>query len=282
MVVIEPRINKSQEDIVVDEHINSIKAKRVSPVAGANSDFEMEVGKGQIPGQSAVFISGENETLNGTFQTIWNVGGRYPILTANTTVEIASTNVNDTILGTGARQITVLGLKLEADLTTRTSISEVVDLNGTTQVELSQQFFRINSITTLTAGSTRSAQGQIDIRNKAVTTEILGRINDEENTSRQMFYSAPSNQTYFAATFLFLLGKDDEIDVKSFLYTNDGIPIASSFLFGYQSILNFKNAVKFNIGSGVDFETIARKVGGAGAGRISMFIENPVVDNDSF
>lgn len=81
------------------------------------------------------------------------------------TLSIASTSALDTSAGTGARTMTIEGL----DENYREMPLETITLNGTTPVNSTAQYFRINRMTVITAGSTRINQGDIFIGDSADT-----------------------------------------------------------------------------------------------------------------
>lgn len=78
--------------------------------------------------------------------------------TSATTLGIASTSVNDTSAGTGARTLLITGLNSNYD-----EIQEVVTLNGQTEVNTTASFLRVNGANVLTTGSVGFNQGTIYI-----------------------------------------------------------------------------------------------------------------------
>lgn len=74
------------------------------------------------------------------------------------TLGIASTSVNDSSAGTGARTVILLGLNSNYD-----EISETIILNGQTEVNTTELFLRVNEAFVLTVGATGWNEGTIYI-----------------------------------------------------------------------------------------------------------------------
>lgn len=115
-------------------------------------DFFLEVEKGNIDGHTAVRVFGHNADIdNGTTEDVWTAGGTLTPMTSAETMNIVSTSTNDdgSPVGTGARTVLVAGLD-----GTGAPVSEVVTMNGTTNVLTSNSYLRVRRILVLTADST--------------------------------------------------------------------------------------------------------------------------------
>ena len=109
---------------------------------GETRDFFAEVGFGAFTGYRRVAALGNNPDISvGVAEDVWSGGGDYPFLTVATSLELLSSNVNDTSAGTGAQTVRVDGLDANY-----VEISQTVTLNGTTPVVLVTPLFRINSM----------------------------------------------------------------------------------------------------------------------------------------
>lgn len=98
-----------------------------------NSDFMLEVAKGNIPGHSSVLKFGQNPDVDTGTEDIWDGGGTYAFYpTAAIAVDIVSTSGSDT------HDITVFGLDGTGALQ-----QEVITLTGTTEAPLSNTYWRI-------------------------------------------------------------------------------------------------------------------------------------------
>lgn len=119
-------------------------------------------------------------------EDIWTGGGVYPWMTAATSLEIVSSSANDTAAGTGARSVTVSGLDFSGN-----PVTTVVTLNGTTAVALSVQLYRVNLASVRTAGTGKTNEGILTIRNAgAGTTRAV--IPAGYGITRQSAYTVPA------------------------------------------------------------------------------------------
>lgn len=125
------------------------------------------IGNGQDlkgKGYKAVNKYGANLNIGtGTIpETIWSHGGQFPFLDVGIPVDIISSSTNDTLLGTGARQI-----KITYFLTDNSEITEIIDMNGTTPVPLSDDFKISTRIKLESTGNLNTNDGEINIVDRA-------------------------------------------------------------------------------------------------------------------
>ena len=113
------------------------------------------------------------------------------------TLSVASTSALDTSAGTGARTMTIEGL----DQNYKELPLETITLNGTTPVNSIVQYFRINRLTVITAGSTQTNQGDIFIGDSADTftagipdTRVYCAILAFESVSQYGTFSVPAGK----------------------------------------------------------------------------------------
>ena len=128
---------------------------------GIPDDYYTALSRGRILTSTIFSIIGQNLDIDTASvpEDIWPVGGEYPFQTAAVTLEMLSTSVNDTLLGTGARTILVSGLNLAF-----VPVSETVNLNGVGVVALVNSYYRINDVRVATAGSSSINLGDITLR----------------------------------------------------------------------------------------------------------------------
>lgn len=118
-----------------------------------------------LPDHDRVNIRGRNYDMSTgtTPEDLWGGstvgGGLYTFPTGLTSVEIVSTNTNDTAAGTGARIVRISGLDRQLN-----PISASGSLNGTSAVAIGRQFYRINNFAVTHAGSGLTNAGQISVR----------------------------------------------------------------------------------------------------------------------
>lgn len=170
---------------------NSNGALWTTQVHPKGMDFYTAVGLGLVPGCRRVTALGNNPDIDlATLpEDIWSGGGVYPWLTASTSLEIVSTNVNDSSTGTGARTVLIQGLDINY-----IEVSQTVTLNGTTPVAIPTQLFRINSALIMSAGSGKVNAGDINIRDVGGGT-IRAIIPLGYGTTRQSVYTVPAGHT---------------------------------------------------------------------------------------
>lgn len=114
------------------------------------------IAQGIFPGKRVVNKFGRNIDIDtGTVpEDVWNGGGVYtgfPLSTTET-LEVFSSDANDTAAGTGARTLQLYGLNGDG-----VEITETVTLNGLTPVLTTQTFFRMNRAIVRSSGSNNQA-----------------------------------------------------------------------------------------------------------------------------
>ena len=126
----------------------------------------------------------EQASISSTFSDYTGMPTPYSSVTMN----IVSTDANDTAAGTGARTVRVFGLR-----TTSSTVYtyEDVTLNGTTAVTLSDTWFRVNRAYVLTAGSGNENAGRITIFQNGDTNAIYASIFPNKNQSSIGCYTVP-------------------------------------------------------------------------------------------
>lgn len=135
--------------------------------------------------------SGGNTDIDtSTFpEDCWGGSGLYQgfPLTAET-VSVASSSVNDTAAGTGARTIRISGLDATGNFQT-----EIVTLNGTTPVVTTTQWLRINRAFILTSGNNNRNfnAGNITINQSVTTTNVFGIIDIGLGALKAAVYTIP-------------------------------------------------------------------------------------------
>lgn len=97
-------------------------------------DYTYEVGSGRIPGSDPGFLAcTSRKVMQGSCSTIWDYGGNYTYLTADTQLYISSTSANDI-----GNLIVVQGMDDNYDRVTAIGVT-----NGQNQVALSIPLFRV-------------------------------------------------------------------------------------------------------------------------------------------
>lgn len=181
----------------------------------SDKSFLIEVAKGNVAKHSIVDKFGENSSIGTSYVPVAS-GGTYQTPTALTSVEIVSDSANDVnTSGSGAHQVEVTGLS-----TGWAEITETVNLNGTTAVALSNQFFRIYRARVSTSGTYGSPAGASHNSTITINTSGAGALWAEIDTdggfglgsSEIGVYSVPTGHTAYLLESL--------IDVDSTKSTN--------------------------------------------------------------
>lgn len=126
------------------------------------SDYWERVTLGQVAGKVNSGIIGDNPSVEpGTIETLWNVGGLYVYLTADTTLFASSSDASDT------DTYVILGLNELYE-----PITAIVTLNGTTPVALSAKLFRVRVIVNINPVGTGSVGDVYVAESTALTAGV--------------------------------------------------------------------------------------------------------------
>lgn len=151
---------------------------------------------GSLPGFSFIQINGNNGAITTTFEPIWPESAAYtPLAAAMSTPYIASSDINDTSAGTGARTVLITGVN-----TSYAAFSETLTMNGQSSVNLTTaNVLFINSMTVITAGSGFTNAGVIRIGTGANTAGVpaVTHAHMAVSTSKSStgMYFVPANKT---------------------------------------------------------------------------------------
>lgn len=123
----------------------------------SNKDFFIEVAKGNVAKHSLYHLHPRNSNVGLVSEDVTPMSATYVSPTTYRTVTVVSSSANDTAAGTGMRTIEITG-------TTANGIeSEVLTLNGTTQVTSTKSYACIIESEGETWGSTLNNVGNITI-----------------------------------------------------------------------------------------------------------------------
>ena len=152
---------------------------------GTFEPWELQVSRGQIPWHSVVNIFGNTTALGSTaYGPLWagltGAGGAYAYPGSAVVMTLASASASDT-----AVVITINGL--DANFA---PITEDVALNGTTGVNTTKSYRRINSMLTFSG----NAVGIVTAKNGGTT---YAQINAGEADTQASFYTVPAGYTFY-------------------------------------------------------------------------------------
>lgn len=173
----------------------------------ANSNFFLDVQKGEIPNHFARSVIGQLpfETTDGEiWPSIWDL--YYPLTAIQ--VEITANSLSDNRIGSGARTIQIEGLDSSYNV-----IYEVITLPGFwNAVTTTNYFLRILKITVLTAGYHGTNWGDILVR--TTINQQLCIMYEESGESLQTHYTIPSNYTGYLYKYYFSILKASSISAE--------------------------------------------------------------------
>ena len=163
----------------------------------AEQHFPIQVAMGNLPGYASVNKYGQSTNVDsGVATDIWdgaNATDTLTIWTAPTQARIhniVSTSTSDiATTGAGARTIQVYGL---TSWTTK-EVSEVINMNGTTNVPTSNSYVIIHRMKVLTKGATSVNVGKITATAQTDGT-VTAQINAGEGQTQMAIYGWPSVQ----------------------------------------------------------------------------------------
>jgi hypothetical protein len=152
---------------------------------GAYEPFELQVSRGQVAGHSSLNIFGNTTVLGSTaYGPLWEgltgSGGVYAYPASAVVMTLASSSASDTA-------VTVRVIGLDADYVPQ---YEDVALNGTTGVDTTKTFLRINSME-VWAGN---AVGNVTAVNSAVT---YAKITAGNGITQMSIYTVPAGYTFY-------------------------------------------------------------------------------------
>jgi hypothetical protein len=131
-----------------------------------NSDFLLEVAKGNVAGHSFVHKFGRNTNISTSLVPV-SLGGIYQTPTAAVSLEFVSSATTDALNSTGMHEITIEGLDANWDLQSVTTAAHAT--NGQTAVNISGTWLRVFRAYITKSGayasaSTSSHAGTITVR----------------------------------------------------------------------------------------------------------------------
>src|SRR3990167_2288436 len=139
-----------------------------------------------IPGIYPFRSLGYNGDIDTTREDMWTPGGDYVFPTEAIQINIVSSSANDAAAGTGARTVDIHYLN-----TSFVEKNHTYTLNGVTAVTGPTDFYRLNHMEAMTAGSGAVPAGNISLTNTAGTV-TYGYIAAGGNVALQAIYTVPS------------------------------------------------------------------------------------------
>jgi hypothetical protein len=156
--------------------------------------------EGDVPDHTFVTVEGNNPSVNTEAsvgeQIIWGVApgtqAQYVYPSAATTIDVVSTDADDNASGTGAREVTIIGLDTNYAELTEAIATHATD--GTIAVTTTSEFLRVNGVEVTSAGSSNFNEGDITVLDGA---NILSFVEEGTNKAIVAVYTVPANKTLF-------------------------------------------------------------------------------------
>ena len=250
-----------------------------SGISGAEAgiDFYLQVAQGDITGYTNVSKFGSNPNVKSAgYETIWDGSILYPWATSADTLDVVSTDTDDSSTGTGARTVEIQGLDSSWNI-----LTETVTMNGTTTVTTTNDFLRVFRARVVTAGSTQTNEGTITM-NHTTSGDLQAQISfDTIGVGQTLMacYTIPAGKTGYIINVNFSSSKDNEHTFR--LMTRDNtVTDAAWNCKEYASARGgFNNWKKFAINkvtekTDIDFQAIASAASAANGGFELILVDN--------
>lgn len=185
---------------------------------GLVSDFALEVVRGNVTGIGGVNKFGTNLAVGTSFEDIWIQGGTWTKLPAATTLDVSSSNANDTVAGSGAQTLTIEGLDANYD-----ELSETVDMNGQTPVVTTGVFLFVNRTYVSRGGSGFANEGDIYVADDSTAhtsgvpntaAAIQSKVVATQGQSQQAIYTLPAGKTGYITNAWIIAGASKIVDYE--------------------------------------------------------------------
>lgn len=162
-------------------------------------DLRISIALGHHPGWESFRKFGMNPDVDTGTEEVWAAGGIRVLPSAAAVASVVSDDVNDTAAGTGARTVVVNGLDEDYH-----DVTETVTLNGTSPVQTTQTFIRINRTFCSTAGSSSQNAGNIST---SIGGDLQSYIEATEGQCHCCNYTVPADHTLLITYYSHTTGR---------------------------------------------------------------------------
>lgn len=230
-----------------------------------STDPYLEIAKGNVPGTVNGFIVGANNNIRTTnTETVWDVGGNYVYLTADTQLYISSSDALDV-----AVTVIVTGLD-----DTYTEVTRVVTVGGQSQVALNGLMFRVfnavvvsptSPVGDLYIAESTTLAGGVPTTNAPIKAKIplsgvdVGTGFASDNISHNGVYTVPAGKTFHGLEVRGFAGKNQDLTFSGRVRPFGGSWLNRSPSPLYQSVAvqEFNNRLPILEKTDVEFRAIA-------------------------
>lgn len=192
----------------------------IDPYVSIHGDYWLECSKGNIKGCSVIHKMGHSDTIGTSVAPITS-GNIYQTPTVLTSLEVVSSDANDTTAGSGGQTVIFEGLCagwLEC--------SEEVELNGTTAVDLVNTYYRIyrgyvSRSGTYAIGTVGSHAGDLTLRvdgGGATWAKINSSVSADFDLSQTEIgvYTVPKGKTAYIGNIYIHVETNKVVDIYLF------------------------------------------------------------------
>ncbi len=225
----------------------------LAPKLESEISADLQIARGKVRNWRTVFISSLVENLTSTTSDVWEVGGTQIPPTVAAVASIVSDSVADTAAGTGARAVLVAGL--DADFN---EISEVVAMNGLTPVSTAQEFYRLFSMTAVSAGTTEANEGVITA---SIGGDAQSAMMPGDSNSFNSHYTVPAGHRLYLRSVNFFQGANKTV-TTAFMSRPPGLPWITLSKLQVYRIAEEVNQVPIPVEEKTDIKVVANNDGG--------------------
>ncbi len=215
-------------------------------------DFLLQAAAGQIPGVSAFHVFGYDTDLTNNIKLIYPNSNSYIYPQTEQAVSIVSSNINDSIRGSGARILRLVGLNREGIIQT-----EDMWLKGTTPIYSLGLYKRILTAFILSSGSLNGLLGTLTLAYRDGTH--AGIVSSPFNVLTNANFTVPANTNAYLYNYGFCIGAPKEIFTGIRTTSPDSENsnwIVLDFRYTYGGSVNESLKVPYMIGENTDIELI--------------------------
>ena len=153
---------------------------------GAYEPFDLQVSRGQISGHSTLSLFGYQSAVGNTKIPVWENATAYTYITSASTLTLVSTSASDDTVA----KVLISGLDSSFN-----PISETLALNGTSGVTTVNSYFRVNSLTLTTPGTSQTTNvGTITLKQ---SSNVIAQINIGIGKSQMSIYTVPAGYSFY-------------------------------------------------------------------------------------
>jgi hypothetical protein len=154
------------------------------------------VALGRSPHVIGLHIAGQSPTLSGSSDIdLWNGGSDWVAPTEARIHNIVSDEDEDTLLGTGARTVFIIGLNAQFDI-----VGETINMAGTTIVPTTKSYIRIIRMLVVSGGGAGEAVAPDNLGTITATAQVDDTVTAEirpgKGSSLMAIFTVPAGRTF--------------------------------------------------------------------------------------